>query len=313
MRRAFIASPIFPSRRAIKIPLTPRRPTNTHTFRRFAMVSTTPHQAKTTRFPAVYVNHGGGPMPLLGKQPAVADSFRDIAASLPRPRAVVIISAHFETSVTTILTAESPGLLFDYNGFAPEAYRFKYPARPDSDVIARIQNLLAKVNIPFRTDTERGMDHGVFVPLMLMYPDADIPVICVSQPSDYNPDSVWALGSALAPLRDEGILVLGSGASFHNFSAFFRRPGDPKKAEDVKQSKEWDTWLRETVACAPAEREKRLREWFHGPHARFAHPEEDHLMPLLAVAAASGSDPGNATREQNMAGLSVSSFVFGTT
>lgn len=253
-------------------------------------------------------------MPLLGMEPDVASSLKRLAKLLPRPRAIVVISAHFEAPRVTIMTSLQPKMLYDYYGFPSEAYRIRYDAPSDASVVTRVAEVLRAAGVSYEQDHKRGFDHGIFVPLMLMYPAADIPVIGVAQPSSLDPEELWRLGSALAPLRDEGVLILGSGASFHNFDAFFRNrePGSKAKMDlDAEQSAAWDSWLRETVCKVdPHTRESRLKRWNAGPHARFAHPREEHLTPLLVVAAAAKSDSATPAEEPSKDRLKMSQFIF---
>lgn len=267
-----------------------------------------------TKFPAVYINHGGGPLPLLGMQPDVASSLRNLGNTLPRPRAIVVISAHFEAPRVTVMTSLKPSMLYDYYGFPEAAYQFQYSAPSDATTVKRVTALLRDANISHGRDDKRGFDHGMFVPLMLMYPKADVPVIGVAQPSSMDPEEIWRLGAALAPLRDEGVLILGSGASFHNFEAFFRDDQTNSKTEkqrDAVWSAKWDSWLRQSVCDVdPSTRQRRLKSWHTAPHARFAHPREEHLTPLLAVAAAAKNDPATAVEEPSKSHLKMSQFIF---
>ncbi len=158
------------------------------------------------RMPAVFVNHGGGPMPLMGRQPMIAHHLQETVTKFitEKPRAIVVISAHHEANPIAITSSAKPSMYFDYYGFPPETYEFKYPAPGNPELARKIQNLLSEKGLESQLDAKRGLDHGAFVPLMLMYPDADVPVVCVSLHSSLSPDIHLALGSALAPLQDQG-------------------------------------------------------------------------------------------------------------
>ncbi len=158
------------------------------------------------RMPALFVNHGGGPMPLMGRQPMIAHHLQESVTKYitEKPRAIVVISAHHEANPIAITSSAKPSMYFDYYGFPPETYEFKYPAPGNPELARQIQNLLSEKGIESQLDAKRGLDHGAFVPLMLMYPDADIPVVCVSLHSSLSPDIHLALGNALAPLQDQG-------------------------------------------------------------------------------------------------------------
>jgi len=201
------------------------------------------------------------------------------------PDAIVVVSAHWESDPIQITASAQPSMLYDYNGFPPETYEYQYPA-PGSPALARkIQNLLSDHAMDSQLNKERGFDHGVFVPLMLMFPEADIPVVAVSLHSSLAPETHLALGRALRPLRDENILIVGSGYTFHNMRAFFS--AEPKY---FTAALEFNAWLQDTLTTTTttkmASRLERLRNWETlAPSARTVHPREEHLLPLLVVAA----------------------------
>lgn len=262
------------------------------------------------RLPTVYINHGGGPLPLLGRQPRIVDSLKKTAARIPKPDAIVIVSAHFESEPVTIMSAAKPGMLYDYGGFPKETYEYRYDAPGNPKLAEEIGNTLSKHDIPYRFDSNRGYDHGIFVPLMCMYPDADIPVLSVSLPTE--PTTMWKFGEyILAPLREKGVLIIGSGGSFHNFSVFFK---SRLEASDVKNLKVWDDWVRET-ACNEnvEERKKSLLKWREHPLAKWAHPTPEHFTPLVVIAAAGGTDVCKPINPQDTGNESIrtSEFIFG--
>jgi aromatic ring-opening dioxygenase catalytic subunit (LigB family) len=196
-----------------------------------------------------------------------------------------------------VSTAERHSLLFDYGGFPPESYRYTYSPPGAPAIAANIKDLLGKAGIPCDTDSSRGIDHGVFVPMMLLYPDASVPVVPISLHASLGADVHLRIGEALAPLRDEGVLILGSGASFHNFDYFFAS-SPQKKADGKRHSKVWGDYLREsltTPALSTDERKTRLVNWSSMcPSARAAQPlgGDEHLLPLHVVAGAARCSKG---------------------
>lgn len=266
------------------------------------------------RMPTAFVPHGGGPWPVL-RLPMLPDAeaeplaayMRSIAAAPPQtPRALVVISAHWEERVVTVNTARAPGMLYDYGGFPEEAYSLKWPAPGAPDVAARAVELLTKAGLPTAENDRRGYDHGTFIPLMLAYPEADVPVVQVSLKHGLDPAEHLALGRALAPLRDEGVYLVGSGNSFHNLPAFFSR--DQRLAPAATA---FDTWLNETIALDAPQRDARLDAWAQAPDARTSHPREEHLLPLMVVAGAAGGDRGSVTWQGTMGGMKLSAHRFG--
>jgi aromatic ring-opening dioxygenase catalytic subunit (LigB family) len=226
--------------------------------------------------------------------------------SLPKqpPKALLVVSAHWEETVPTVMTAARPPMLYDYYGFPPEAYQITWPAPGDPPLAARVRQLLGAAGIESGADDKRGFDHGTFVPLKLAYPDAELPTVQLSLRRGLDPDQHLAIGRALAPLRDEGVFIIGSGMTFHNMRAF----GDPR-ARPI--SEEFDAWLRETAALPEAARNQRLVAWSTAPSARLAHPREEHLLPLMVVAGAAGADRGVAAFEGITMGVRVSAYHFG--
>lgn len=252
-----------------------------------------------SKFPCVFFNHGGGPLPLLGRQPSVADVISQYPKSLSaKPSAILVVTAHWIEDIVSISSGDRHDLLFDYGGYPPETYRYTYDAPGSPDLANKIQGLLMGADIKAKTNSNRGWDHGVFVPLKLMYPDASIPVVSMSLHSSLDPDVHLRIGEALAPLREEGVLIVGSGASCHNFEYFFAR-NEKVRGEGIAHSKAWDQYLIETLAnpeinkepMTAEERRARLIEWFRGPSSRACHPQggEEHLIPLHVIAGAAGA------------------------
>lgn len=264
-----------------------------------------------TRMPAVFVPHGGGPWPWvdLGLDPqgdADLRAYFESLGALPKtpPKAILVISAHWEQNIPTVMTSAKPPMLYDYYGFPPESYEIQWPAPGAPDVATRVQELLRGAGIASATDGERGFDHGVFVPLKLVFPEANIPTLQLSLKAGLDPAEHLAIGRALAPLRDEGVFIVGSGLSYHNMRGF----RDPRGRVDAET---FDAWLRETVPLERASRDRRLVDWTKAPAARAAHPREEHLLPLMVVAGAAGDDLGRISYSEPFMGVRISGAHFG--
>ena len=235
----------------------------------------------TDKSTILYFPHGGGPLPLMG-HPGHADLNRFLggyADTIDKPDAIIVISAHWEAAEITITASAAPPLLFDYSGFPPETYEYQYPAPGHPQLATRVHDLLSKAGIEARLDTERGFDHGVFVPLLLMYPGADIPCIQISLSSSLDAALHVRIGKALNALKKDNLLVLGSGFSFHNFQVMISKSGDGVDS----RNQAFEGWLAQTCcdsSLPEAERERRLVDWQEAPHARYCHPREEHLLPL---------------------------------
>lgn len=264
------------------------------------------------RMPVVYLPHGGGPWPFVEmgldrrEVDALASYLRSVR-DLPKitPKALVVISAHWEARLPTVMTADRPPMLYDYSGFPPESYQIQWPAPGAPDIASRVRALLAAAGIDSAGDPQRGFDHGTFVPLKLAYPAAEIPTVQLSLQRGLDPATHLAIGRALAPLRDEGVFVIGSGMSYHNMRGFFGAP----EARPVSEA--FDAWLQETIRSAPRDRDARLLAWTTAPSARAAHPREEHLLPLMVIAGAAGEDLGRATFDGTMMGVRLSAHTFG--
>jgi aromatic ring-opening dioxygenase catalytic subunit (LigB family) len=265
-----------------------------------------------SRMPVVFLPHGGGPWPFvdlgMDDKPgfdALAGYLRSVA-QLPKtkPKALLVISAHWEEAAPTVMTSERPPMLYDYYGFPPESYRITWPAPGHPQLAARVRDLLEKAGFATGEDRERGYDHGTFVPLKLAYPEAEIPVVQLSLKAGLDPEEHLRIGRALAPLRDEGVFILGSGMTFHNLRAF----RDPR-AHPVAET--FDTWLREAATLPAAERDEQLKVWEAAPMARLAHPREEHLAPLFVIAGAAGEDRATIPYNATYMGLRLSAYHFG--
>jgi aromatic ring-opening dioxygenase catalytic subunit (LigB family) len=223
-----------------------------------------------------------------------------------RPRALLVVSAHWEESAFTVNAQAAPDLLYDYGGFPEHTYRLTWPAPGSPELAARVRALLDGAGLASREEHRRGLDHGVFIPLKLAFPDADVPVVQLSLKAGLDPAAHLALGRALAPLRDEGVLIVGSGMTFHNMRRF-RMGGGGVDAD----SQRFDAWLADTVALPRAERERRLADWASAPGGRESHPREEHLIPLHVVAGAAGDDAGVQVLGDQVLGSAQSAFRFG--
>lgn len=255
-----------------------------------------PNHSTTAQMPVLFVPHGGGPMPLLNEpnHHELIAFMRDVTSQLPRPTAILMISAHWEEDVATVSSGIAPQMMYDYHGFPAETYRYKYPAAGDAVLAQGILEALQSNGIKSRLDPKRGFDHGTFVPLMLMYPNADIPVVQLSLLNSFDPAAHIKLGKVLAPLRDKGVLIIGSGMSFHNMNAFFS--GNPTTKG---KSEQFDTWLTDTLTnddISSDERASKLSHWHTAPQARFSHPREEHLLPLYVCFGAANQASPNAEK-----------------
>jgi aromatic ring-opening dioxygenase catalytic subunit (LigB family) len=224
-----------------------------------------------------------------------------------KPEAILVISGHWEAPRPTVNSAEHPPLLFDYSGFPEETYRLTYPVAGNPALAARVRDLLRGRGIASDEDGTRGLDHGVFIPFKVMYPAADVPVVQLSLDRSRDAAAHLAIGSALAPLRDEGVLIVGSGMSYHNLRDLFSdSPASNRAAAD------FDGWLLDAVTEPhPGERRTRLAGWRTAPGARASHPTPEHLLPLLVAAGAAGDDPGGRSYSDRLLGKAVSAFQFG--
>ena len=231
----------------------------------------------------VYFSHGGGPLPLLGDpgHKAMIDFIRVLPNQIASPDLILVISAHWEESVPTLLGSPHPPMFFDYYGFPPETYEVTYPAPGAPEAAQQIAGMLSAAGMPARIDPTRGFDHGHFIPLMLMYPEANIPTLQLSLIRGLNAEHHLQLGEALRPLLEQNVLIIGSGFSFHNMSAFSWRPSnEPDAANNAFQD-----WLIEAATHPTyADTRRALLNWEQAPNARYCHPREEHLLPLLVCA-----------------------------
>ena len=263
------------------------------------------------RQPAIFLPHGGGPCFFMEWTWGPADTWHatqrfleGLAAALPAPpKAIVVVSGHWEEPAFTASTAANPQPIFDYSGFPAATYELSWPAPGDPGLAARVAGLLKDARLPSAIDADRGFDHGVFVPLKVAFPEAKTPVVSLSLASSLDPALHLAAGRALTPLRDEGVLIAASGMSFHNLRAYFR-------PETLDRARAFDDWLTHAVESPAAERDRLLAGWRNAPFAEFSHPREEHLIPLLVAAGAGGDAPGKRIFTGEPMGAAISAFRF---
>jgi aromatic ring-opening dioxygenase catalytic subunit (LigB family) len=266
--------------------------------------------------PVYFIPHGGGPWPFIdnsrfgGAWADLGAFLKTIRDDLPeKPKAIVIVTAHWDdTETVTVSTAEKPGMYYDYYGFPPHTYELKYPAPGAPDIAEEVRQALTTAGIAVATDSERGYDHGTFIPLMMAFPDADIPVVQVSIRKDLDPAFHIAFGKALAPLRDEGILIIGSGLTYHNMRMFGST--DPNH---VEQAIRFDDWLKDTLESTDMQkRDGNLVHWLENPDAKACHfPTPEHFLPVMVTAGAGAGTQGRQVFKGEVLGKPYSGYRWG--
>jgi aromatic ring-opening dioxygenase catalytic subunit (LigB family) len=267
--------------------------------------------ANAQRQPAIFLPHGGGPCFFMDWNWGPADTWsatqhflEGLAATLPAPpRAMVVVSGHWEEPAFTPSAAAAPELIFDYSGFPEHTYRLTWPAPGEPELARRVAALLSQDGLPAALNANRGFDHGVFVPLKVAFPQARIPVVSLSLAASLSPALHLAAGRALASLREQGVLIVGSGMSFHNLRSYLR-------PETVERARAFDAWLTKAVASPATERDALLTRWRDAPFAAYAHPREEHLIPLLVAAGAGGDAPGRRIFGDEPMGAAISAYRF---
>ena len=268
-----------------------------------------------TKLPTLSIPHGGGPWPVMKDafgDPAPYERMEAWLQGLGRQfdgkvKAILVISAHWEERKPTVHFGANPGMLYDYGGFPDFTYKLKWPAPGAPEVAARVDALLKASGFETGREEERGYDHGTFVPLMVAFPKADIPVAQLSLVRTLDPETHLKLGAALAPLREDGVLIIGSGMSYHNMRGFMS--GDPRVSQTAKK---FDDWLNAAVTDSdPVRRNKSLAAWTQAPGGLESHPRSEHLVPLFVAAGAAGSDLGHINYNDTLMGVSVSGHLFG--
>ena len=264
-----------------------------------------------TVLPTYFISHGGGPWYWLDEQKLLYAKLEKSLRAMPdeigaTPKAILVISGHWEQREFSVMTNPQPPMIYDYSGFPEHTYRVKYNAPGSPEVAERVLELLSKTGFEAHRDASRGFDHGTFVPLAAAYPEANVPVLQLSVQSGYDPETHLAVGRAIAPLRGEGVLIVGSGLSYHNLRQFGPQAQVP--------SREFDAWLTETVCESESgKRIERLKNWSSAPSARIAHPREDHLIPLHVAVGAAEMEKGVRVYHEDSfyGGIAVSSYRFG--
>lgn len=262
------------------------------------------------RFPTFFVSHGGGPWPFIDgtkdQYAKTAKEFSRIPQRLPaRPEAILVITGHWEAPDFTVSTSAHPPMVYDYYGFPEHTYHIRYPAPGSPGLAAKVESLLRGAGMKCEEDAGRGFDHGTFVPLGLMYPDADVPIVLLSLRSDYDAAEHIRVGQVIAPLREEAILIIGSGLTYHNMQGF-------RRAESTAVSYDFEAYLNEAISQPdPTLRNAMLVNWREAPGARLAHPREDHLLPLMVVAGAAGDDTGRRLLVDHVMNVAMASYQFG--
>jgi aromatic ring-opening dioxygenase catalytic subunit (LigB family) len=266
--------------------------------------------------PTLFVPHGAGPCFYMDWKPPgtwerMEAWLRGIVERLgAKPREILIVTGHWEARAFTVNAQRSPQLLYDYSGFPEHTYRLTWPAPGSPKLAARVRELLANAGVESAEDHNRGLDHGVFVPMKLAFPDADVPVVQLSLRAGLDPAEHLAAGLALAPLRDEGVLIIGSGMSSHNMDRLMSKLRSGGTELDP-ESERFDAWLADVVTLPRAQRDHRLIQWAEAPGGRASHPREEHLLPLHIVAGAAAEDPGERVFQDYVLGSVQSAFRFG--
>jgi aromatic ring-opening dioxygenase catalytic subunit (LigB family) len=233
----------------------------------------------------------------------MGEFLRGLGKQLPRPKAIIVVSAHWEEDAFTVTESQNPSLLYDYYGFPAHTYQLQYPAKGSPQLATRIRQLLNAAGLPAAGNAQRGFDHGMFIPLLLVYPDADIPVVQLSLKTGLDPATHIRAGQALAELRKEGILFVGSGMSFHNMQGFFHGGFD-------HPSHQFDQWLTD-AATDTSHRDAKLADWANAPGARACHPREEHLLPMMVIAGTATAERGQKIFACDIKGATISAFLFG--
>ncbi len=265
----------------------------------------------SARMPTWFIPHGAGPCFFMEWNPPdawhrTADFLKGLEKTLPeRPRAIVMVSAHWLESTVSVTGGSNPDLIYDYYGFPEHTYALQYPVKGNPLLANAIVQRLKDHGIPVSNNPTRGFDHGMFIPMMLMFPNADIPVVQLSLNSNLDPQTHLEMGRALASFRDEGVLMIGSGMSFHNMRGYGKPQFGPI-------SDTFDAWLTQTVESDPLTRNERLAHWASAPSARQSHPigEEEHLLPLLVVAGAASNGMGRRIFSDRVLETTLSAFAF---
>lgn len=260
-------------------------------------------------WPSLFISHGA-PTLLIEDSPT-RTFLRGLGQGLGRPKAILCVSAHWETERPTLTAATRPETIYDFHGFPKALYEHVYPAPGDPDLARAASDLLGAAGFPADLDRERGLDHGAWVPLSLMYPRADIPVVQLSVQPAVGPEHHLALGGALRPLREQGVLVLGSGSLTHNLRDVMMRLRGGSEADRnavVPWARAFEAWIDRALTAGDLDALAQYRD--RAPEAVTAHPTDEHLLPLH-VAAGAGGGPGIALhRAFSYGSLSMATYAF---
>ena len=234
--------------------------------------------------PVLFVSHGAPTLPMEPGETGAA--WKKLGEQMPRPSAILVVSAHWESHIPTVSRAVQPETIHDFSGFPAELYKLQYPAPGAPEMALSVMLSLHQAGIPAQLDEKRGLDHGAWVPLSLIYPLADIPVAQLSLQPDRDPAWHIELGKALRPLREQGVLIVGSGSITHNLRAIFKHPqGDPVPGWVT----EFRDWIAQKIEAGDMDALADYRA--KAPHAVQNHPTDEHLLPLfVALGAAEQSD-----------------------
>jgi len=258
----------------------------------------------TTQQPALFISHGAPTLPL--EDSPTRHFLEQLGKDLPRPRAIVVVSAHWESTLPTVNLAANPGTMYDFGGFPSILYTLRYPASTDMALAADVLDLLRQAGLKVGTTDQRDLDHGMWTPLMLMYPQADIPVVMVSLPHAASGSSYFQLGRALRALRADNVMIIGSGSYTHNLWQLSREGSAPPQWAAVFAS-----WMDQ--ALLDGQRQQDIIDWKQqAPHARENHPSDEHFNPLLVTlgAASDGITPVKLHDDWRMGSLSMACWRF---
>lgn len=264
--------------------------------------------------PSLFLNHGGGPLPVLGEENnrEIAEALKSVArlVDLNRLKAIILVTAHREEDVVTISSGERNELIYDYNNFPPESYKLKYAARGDPILAGRLNEAFRNANIASKLDDHRGWDHGVFIPMLLINPAANIPIVQLSILKNQSAKDHYDIGKVLYEFRKEGIAIFGSGMSYHNMKEF-------RKAlvsnDGVIVNENFDKFLNDV--CSGVMKAEEILSWDSVPEALDSHPpgDADHLMPLIVNIGAAGPGPGkNVFSSLFLKKFKLSGFIWDT-
>lgn len=258
----------------------------------------------------LFITHGGGPWPILSfsginedDRLAMLSHFQSIDRVLQSPKALIVISAHWESNPVNVNISPSPHLYFDYHGFPSEAYQLSWPVKNDVSLAHNVISAIEKAGIPVMKNDRRGYDHGVFIPLMAAYPDATIPVVEVSIHEALDVELHLQLGEALAPLLNNDVALIASGNSYHNIQNMFH-----PNPEVIQAAQHFDEWVIQTASLSGQARWDALLNWKHAPYAKTCHPREDHLIPLMVAAGAAKDKPLTPVWHGGLNGIPLSSL-----